>query len=144
MSRSSGTPTTRYRLSALSELSSILRIKTARKFQPLLAPARYKGAYGGRGSGKSHFFAEQLVEDHIVDPGMRSVCIREVQRTLRDSSKRLIEDKIQKLGVGSMFDSRDDRIKAPGDGLIVFNGMNDHTAESIKSLEGFKRAWVDE
>ncbi len=75
---------------------------------------------------------------------MRSVCIREVQRTLRDSSKRLIEDKIQRLGVGHLFESRDDRIKAPGDGVIIFNGMNDHTAESIKSLEGFKRAWTDE
>ena len=31
---------------------SILRIQTARVFEPLLAPARYKGAFGGRGSGK--------------------------------------------------------------------------------------------
>src|SRR5436190_1179686 len=37
-----------------------LRIQTARVFKPLLTPARYKGAYGGRGSGKSHFFAEAL------------------------------------------------------------------------------------
>ncbi|TMK44118.1 MAG: terminase, partial [Alphaproteobacteria bacterium] len=34
---------------------SILNIPTARVFEPLLAPARYKGIYGGRGSGKSHF-----------------------------------------------------------------------------------------
>ena len=31
---------------------SILKIPTARVFEPLLQPARYKGAYGGRGSGK--------------------------------------------------------------------------------------------
>ena len=31
---------------------SILRIQTARAFEPLLHPARYKGVYGGRGSGK--------------------------------------------------------------------------------------------
>ena len=37
-----------------------LRIATARVFAPLLAPARYKGAYGGRGSGKSHFFGELM------------------------------------------------------------------------------------
>jgi hypothetical protein len=35
---------------------------TAKVFEPLLAPARYKGLYGGRGSGKSHFFGELLVE----------------------------------------------------------------------------------
>jgi hypothetical protein len=28
-------------------------------FHPPLAPARYKGAYGGRGSGKSHVFARR-------------------------------------------------------------------------------------
>jgi phage terminase large subunit len=27
---------------------------------------------------------------------------------------------------------------------MIFNGMQDHTAESIKSLEGFKRAWWEE
>jgi phage terminase large subunit len=32
----------------------------------------------------------------------------------------------------------------PGDGLIIFQGMQDATAESIKSLEGFRIAWVEE
>ena len=32
----------------------------------------------------------------------------------------------------------------PGDGLIIFQGMQDSTAESIKSLEGFDIAWVEE
>ena len=41
---------------------SILRIPTAKIFEPLLVPARYKAAHGGRGSGKSHFFGELLVE----------------------------------------------------------------------------------
>jgi hypothetical protein len=31
---------------------AILKIPTAKVFEPLLAPARYKGVYGGRGSGK--------------------------------------------------------------------------------------------
>ena len=35
-------------------------------------------------------------------------------------------------------------IETPGDGVITFQGMQDHTAESIKSLEGFRRAWVEE
>ena len=40
-----------------------LEIQTPRWALPLLQPSRYKGAWGGRGSGKSHFFAEALVED---------------------------------------------------------------------------------
>jgi phage terminase large subunit len=75
---------------------------------------------------------------------MLAVCIREVQKTLAQSSKRLIESKIKSLGVGSLFEVLDDRIKTPGGGLIIFQGMQDHTAESIKSLEGFKRAWIEE
>ena len=109
-----------------------------------MQPARYKGAHGGRGSGKSHFFAEALVEDHIRFPGLRSVCIREIQRSLEQSAKRLIEDKIEALGVGPMFEVQRDRIICPGDGLIIFQGMQNHTADSIKSLEGYDRAWVEE
>lgn len=113
-------------------------------FEPLLHPSRYKGAYGGRGSGKSHFFAEQLVEDCLAERGMLAVCIREVQASLKESSKRLVENKIIQLGVGKNFRVFDDRIETPGDGIITFQGMKDHTAESIKSLEGYKRAWVEE
>ena len=39
-----------------------LAIDTARVFEPLLKPSRYKGAWGGRGSGKSHFMAGAVVE----------------------------------------------------------------------------------
>lgn len=130
----------------MSASSSILRIPTARVFAPLLNPARYKGARGGRGSGKSHFFAELLVEDSQYYRGLRSVCIREVQKSLKESAKRLIEDKLasMKLGARQGFKVFNEVVQTPGDGIIVFQGMQDHTAESIKSLEGFGRAWVEE
>lgn len=123
-----------------------LVIDTARVFKPLLAPARYKGAWGGRGSGKSHFFAESLIEDSLAERGMRSVCIREVQKTLKQSSKRLIEDKLSEFRLGSAdgFKVFNEVIQTPGDGIITFTGMQDHNAESIKSLEGFGRAWIEE
>ncbi len=123
---------------------SSLQIPTAKVFRPLLEQARYKGAYGGRGSGKSHFFGELMVEDCLANPGMLAVCIREVQHTLAQSSKRLIESKIETLGVGSEFRILHERIETPGGGMIIFQGMQDKTAESIKSLEGFKRAWIEE
>jgi phage terminase large subunit len=67
-----------------------------------------------------------------------------VQKTLAESSKRTIEDKISALGVSHLFDVTKTEIKTPGDGLIIFQGMQDHNAESIKSLEGYKVAWVEE
>jgi phage terminase large subunit len=123
---------------------SILKIPTAKIFEPLLLPARYKGAFGGRGSGKSHFFGELLVETCQAERGTSAVCIREAQRTLAQSSKRLIESKIANLGLGHRFKVYSDKIATPGDGIIIFRGMQDHTADSIKSLEGFRIAWVDE
>lgn len=123
-----------------------LQIPTAEVFEPLLAPARYKGAWGGRGSGKSHFFAGLLIEDSLAEKGLLSVCIREVQKTLKDSSKRLIEAKLKDFDLGEAdgFKVFNEVIQTPGDGAIIFQGMQDHTAESIKSLEGFKRAWWEE
>ena len=103
---------------------SILRIQTAQVFEPLLAPARYKGAFGGRGSGKSHFFGELLVETCQAERGTLAVCIREAQRTLAQSSKRLIEGKIASLGLGHGFKLFNDKIETPGDGLIIFRGMH--------------------
>jgi len=123
---------------------SVLKIPTAKIFEPLLEPARYKGVFGGRGSGKSHFFAELLVETCQAERGTLAVCIREAQRTLAQSSKRLIENKVAALGLGHQFNIFSDKIETPGDGLIIFRGMQDHTSESIKSLEGFRIAWIDE
>lgn len=122
-----------------------LDIPTAACFEPLLAPARYKGASGGRAGGKSHFFAEAAVEEMVCDPDLRFVCIREVQRSLKDSVKSLVEGKIRQMGVAHLFDIQATEIRRKGGrGLMIFMGMQDHTADSIKSLEGFGRAWVEE
>jgi phage terminase large subunit len=99
---------------------------------------------GGRGSGKSHFFGELLVERCLLEPGTRAVCIREVQQDLKQSSKLLVEDKIEALGVGPQFRVYTDKIVTPSDGLILFKGMNDFNASSIKSLEAFDVAWLEE
>lgn len=124
---------------------STLEIKTPRWALPLLKPSRYKGAWGGRGSGKSHFFAELLIEEHICNPNQSSVCVREIQKSLNQSVKKLLEVKIEELGVGQYFDVQDSQIKSRrGNGLIIFQGMQNHTADSIKSLEGYDRAWVEE
>jgi len=120
-----------------------LVIETPPVFEPLLGASRYKGAWGGRGSGKSHFFAELLIERNIMER-VDSVCIREVQRTLNQSVKKLIEAKIEALNVGAYFEVQDKRIKSRHGGVTIFEGMQNHTADSIKSLEGFDIAWVEE
>lgn len=126
-----------------SALSSILQIQTARAFLPLLKPKRFKGARGGRGSGKSHFYAEMLVEE-TLSQHTRAACVREMQASIKDSVKQLIEDKIDALGVSSLFKITETEIVGPHDSLYIFRGLQNHTAASIKSLEGFTRAWIEE
>jgi len=119
------------------------RIKFPEVFQPLTRPARYKGAWGGRGSGKSHFFGGFLVLSALRRQ-IRAVCLREVQNSIKDSVKQLIEDKISEYGLATEFDITDAEIRGPNDSLFVFRGLKNHTAASIKSLEGFNVAWVEE
>lgn len=79
-----------------------------------------------------------------MQPGTRAACVREVQRSLKNSVKLLVEDKIRALGVSHMFEVLEAEIKTLGGGIIIFQGMQNHTADSIKSLEGFDIAWVEE
>jgi phage terminase large subunit len=81
----------------------------------------------------------------VEDSNLRSVCIREIQKSLKFSAKALIENKIQALGVSHLFEVLTTEIRRKdGHGIIIFQGMQDHTADSIKSLEGFGIAWVEE
>jgi phage terminase large subunit len=123
--------------------SDEIRIPVAEKFLPLLASKRYKGAHGGRGSGKSHFFGELWLDESIRER-LDYVCIREVQKDLRFSVKRLLESKIEYYNAGGYFEVQDQIIKSKLGGVTIFEGMQRHTADSMKSLEGFDRAYCEE
>lgn len=98
---------------------------------------------GGEGAAKSHFWAESLIED-ILSQHTRAVCAREIQNSIKDSVKQLLEDKIGKFGVEKSFRVTEREITGPHDSLVIFRGLQSHTATSIKSLEGFTRCWVEE
>lgn len=121
------------------------RVRIAPKFKPIWTQKRrYKGMRGGRASGKSHHVADRLVTMATIEH-VRSACMREVQNSIRDSSKRLIEDKIRDAGLDSLFKITDREIVCPHtESLFVFRGLQNHTASSIKSLEGFNYAWYEE
>lgn len=87
-----------------------------------------------------------MVERALMDRGFRGLCGREVQKSLKESAKRLIEDKIAefRLGEADGFKVFREVIETPGDGAIMFQGLQDHTAESIKSFEGIDVFWGEE
>ena len=129
----------------IRQIEVTLDILTPRWSVPLLDPCPLKGAKGGRSSGKSHERVESAVELIVLDPDFQIVCIREIQKSLKFSMKKLFEAKIRKFGLQRLFKITDTEIRrVNGEGLIIFQGMQDHTADSIKSLEGFDLALCEE
>lgn len=120
-----------------------LKIDLPEVYEPILNDCRYLGLHGGRGSGKSHVLAERVVVRSIGEK-LDIVCLREVQKSLEYSVKKLIESKIEKLNAGAYFEVQERRILTKNGGVIIFEGLQNHTADSIKSLEGFDIAWVEE
>lgn len=104
---------------------------------------RHKIARGGRGSGKSHSIGRLLIATARTRP-IRVLCVREVQKSIKESSKRLLDDTIQTLGLGTFFDCQRDVIKGANGAEFAFAGLRDHTADSLKSYEGFDYCWVEE
>lgn len=108
---------------------------------------RYIFIKGGRGGGKSWEVANYLIERSVSERDLKIICLREVQKSIDKSSKSLVDGRIKSLGLSSLYDSIKSEIRktAPGDdGHFHFQGMNDLTADNIKSLEGYKIAWFEE
>ena len=111
-------------------------------FRPLFLPSRYKAFYGGRGSGKSHSVATALVLMAAAQP-LRILAAREIQRSIRDSSKRLLDDRIAALGLKPRYRSTAEGIRGRNGSQFLFAGLRSNP-ESIKSMEGIDIAWVEE
>lgn len=121
--------------------------KSADWAQALDPKYRYIFIKGGRSSGKSHEVANYLVERSIEEKDLKIVGLREVQKSIDKSSKSLVDDKIKAFGISKYYKSIQSEVRKlfPNDaGHFYFQGMNDLTADNIKSLEGYKIAWFEE
>lgn len=122
-----------------------IRIDSADWAQALDPKYRYIFIRGGRSSGKSHEVANYLAERSFCEKDLKIVGLREVQKSIDKSSKSLVDQKIKDMGLTEQYKSVQSEIrKGNDDGLFYFQGMNDLTADNIKSLEGFKVAWFEE
>lgn len=110
---------------------------------PLFSPARYKFVRGGRGSGKSWGIARALLVQAASAPH-RVLCAREVQTSIKQSVHQLLSDQIEALGLGSFFEILANEIRGSNGSTFMFRGLSDLTADSIKSLEGCTRVWLEE
>jgi len=128
-------------------LSNTLRLPEAFRFlrQPLAddgTPVRWRAAYGGRGSAKSRSFVTEIVLQAAERPE-RILCCREIQRSIRDSVKRLLDDEIGRTGLGGFYTSTDAEIRGANGSLFLFAGLRSNP-DSVKSAEGLTKAVVFE
>lgn len=119
----------------------IVRLPEA--YEDFLRPARYKAVYGGRGSAKSRSFASILAIRAATEP-LRILCGREIQKSIRDSVKRLLDDRIDEYGLRNRYYSTDTEIRGKyTDSLFIFAGFKTNP-DTIKSVEGIDIFWGDE
>ena len=110
-------------------------------FEGLLEPHRYKVFYGGRGGAKSQTFAIVLLLMGMQRP-IRVLCAREIQNSIKDSVKRLLDDEIDRLGMGDFYSSVETEIRGKNGTLFVFYGLKNMS--SLKSMKGLTHCWVEE
>jgi phage terminase large subunit len=106
-------------------------------------PSRYRVASGGRGSGKSHAIAAEVVL-RMLSSRLRILCAREIQRSLRESVHHLLSEKIEQLGLAAFFEINDREIRCITTGSeIIFAGLM-MNVQQLKSLEGVGLCWIEE
>ncbi|MCH7499418.1 MAG: terminase [Nitrospinae bacterium] len=119
------------------------KIKIPVAFSELLTPSRYKAYHSGRGAAKSHSGASAA----LIRGGERKLrigCFREVQLSIKDSIKQLLDDKIAAYGLGGFYESLQNEIRGRNGTNFIFAGLGKMTTDQIKSMEGLDIALVEE
>jgi phage terminase large subunit len=121
-----------------------VEFKMPAKLVPVFTgPARVRGAYGGRGSGKSTTFAQQLLK-RSLEKRTRILCTREFQNSIKDSVIQLLIDSAEELGIQQFFDYGDSYFRCKlWNEEFIFKGLRRNIKE-IKSLEGIDICWIEE
>lgn len=112
------------------------------KLAILFQPARYKVAWGGRGSAKSWGFARALLILGAQKP-LRILCVRELQASIADSVHKLLSDQIDLLGLSHAYVVEKAQIYGTNGTTFSFEGIR-HNVSKVKSYEGIDICWVEE
>jgi phage terminase large subunit len=75
---------------------------------------------------------------------LRILCAREVQRSIKQSVHTLLNDQIQALGLGPLYEVLETEIRSRSGSSFSFTGLATNTVESIKSFEGCDVVWIEE
>lgn len=113
------------------------------KLKALYKKYRFKFYRGGRGSAKSWGIGEALVHNSNTY-NLRILCCREIQKSIKESSMKLIVDTINRLGLQDNFEVLKTEIRNRVTGSIfIFEGLKSNISK-IKSIEGIDICWIEE
>jgi len=118
--------------------------KVSPKMERFREPYRIKIAQGGRGAGAKSWSAASLLIQKAQWNPLRICCFREIQKSLEESSYRLVTDTISRLRYPNWKITRE-YIDSPSGSHIIFRGLADmRAADQMKSLEGYDIFWLEE
>ena len=104
---------------------------------------RHKIIVGGRGKGASWSIGRTLLAKGMAAP-LFIICIREVQKTIEHSVKKLLDDTIKAKDLQGFYRIKKYEIDGVNGTKFIFHGLQDYNADNIKSLEGGDIFWVAE
>lgn len=112
-------------------------------FKDYLQPARFKVAYGGRGSAKTRTFVTLLV-DNCLYFGWRIVAFREIMKSIDDSVYQEVVEEINRRELNEHFNILRSEIQClTSGGVFKFDGLF-RNQQKIKGYSSFDCAFVEE
>lgn len=127
----------------------LYREQVTPKFEEWRNPHPVKVAFGGRGAGaKSESTASLLIQfaenPSYFGKNIKVICLRSVQKSIKDSSYSLLCRKIDELGYTD-FEITQNYIRNKSNGsYFTFNGLNDFSSSQLKSLDAYTIAFIEE
>lgn len=126
------------------EYLRLFREQVAPKLEVFREHHDYKLASGGRGGSKSWGVASLLVQK-MSRQKCFLLCCREVQNSIADSSKKILEDTIARLQEPNWVIKKETLENTATGSEVIFRGLfNMRSANSMKSLEGITDCWIEE
>jgi phage terminase large subunit len=106
--------------------------------------ARYRVIYGGAGSGKSHYIAQETLLNMLTDKEHNYLVVRKTGKSIRNSVFRLLAQLISDYNIADYFtvNKSDMTVTCKNGASLITSGLDD--VEKLKSVAGINRIWIEE
>ncbi len=105
---------------------------------------RYRVLYGGAGSGKSHYVAQETIINMLESSEYKYLIVRKTGKSIRNSVFKLLLDIISEYNLSSFFkiNKTEMSIECGTGSILITSGLDD--VEKLKSIANINRIWIEE